>query len=365
MKAIKIFLRRNNHKRRIFAAAVALILLFLGGCKDFSFFNELGVKGGISINPTSVSILAGGTMSFSASGGNGDYVFSVVSGSGTIDPVNGVYTAPGSEGTDIVIVTDSTNLSATATVSIVSILDELEINPKVATLSPGSSITFVATGGVEPYTFSFETNNSGGTITAAGVYTAGTVTGVTDTIIVMDADSMVSVPAASVSVVGAVTNVNYSITVDTFPGSAYTIESISGTFTITNSGTANGGKPISWWLYLSDDGTFGGEGETLIASNSTTELNSGFSSDVMPMGNWPAEGGPFTIFVMISAEDDMIHSDNIYNAGTISLNRPKVDYRVVQVQYTVGGETIPGEPLTGEFFYDNAGASALEDGIEI
>lgn len=133
----------NGLTRRVLPAIFVLLVLLLSGCKDFSFYSELGVKSGIRISPSSVTILTGNTMSFSAAGGHAPYVFKVISGNGSIDADTGVYTAPGSVGNDIVMVTDKNNLSVTAQVRIVSTLDALQINPKVATLSPGGSITFV------------------------------------------------------------------------------------------------------------------------------------------------------------------------------------------------------------------------------
>jgi hypothetical protein len=257
------------------------------------------------------------------------------------------------------MVTDSTDLSATASVSVVSTLDELEINPKVATLSPGASITFVATGGVEPYDFSFgiDPPPSGGTITSGGLYTAGPITGVSDTIVVTGADATVCAIPASVSVVGASSNVNYSVTADTFPSGVDAGSEISDTFTVTNTGTGNGSKPVSWWLYLSEDGEFGGNGETLIDSNSNGFLNAGDSATVDPPGNWPNIGGTFTLFIMVSAEDDMTHSDNIYEKidSQITLTVPDVDYQVSSVT-NLDGTPKTAEAVDGWFRLENNGA---------
>jgi hypothetical protein len=262
------------------------------------------------------------------------------------------------------MVTDGTGLSATATIKVVDFLDELEINPKVATLSPGGQITFVATGGNNSsYEYSFQTNNSGGTINSAtGLYTAGPITGVSDTIIVTDADLTECAIPANISVVAAVSNVDYDITLPAFPPSGYIGDTISGTFTITNLGPSNGNKPVSWWLYLSDDGSFATGGETLIATNSTAKLDYGGSVDITPSGTWPMASGTFELLVMISAEDDMNHGNNVENAGVIQLGGPKVDYRVTNVEQT-SGEKVPGASFTGRFLYDNAGTFAVDDGI--
>jgi hypothetical protein len=365
----RTMMRRANIRKLIMAMAISgLILIALAGCKDFSFFNELGVKDGLTITPASVSILAGGTMSFNAYGGTGNYVFSIISGfNGTIDPASGVYTAPGTSCNDVVMVTDGTNLSATATVSVVTTLDGLEINPKVATLSPGAQITFVATGGNDSsYEYSFQANNSGGTInTATGLYTAGPATGVTDTIIVTDADLTVCPIPANMSVVGATSSVNYSVTGDTFPASVDAGAALSATFEITNIGTGNGAKPVSWWLYLSEDGTFGGDGECLVASNSTGYLDAGDSAVVSPTGNWPNRGGTLTLFVMISAEDDMTHSDDIYEKtdSDITLTVPEVDYEILSVT-NLDPTPMIGEEVIGQFRLQNNGADNGSQTIE-
>ena len=59
----------------------------------------------------------------------------------------------------------------------------LAIGPSSVTVAPGASQTFSASGGSGTgYTWDLATNNSGGAITAAGVYTAGATGGVTDVV---------------------------------------------------------------------------------------------------------------------------------------------------------------------------------------
>lgn len=53
---------------------------------------------------------------------------------------------------------------------------------------PGEMIEATVSGGVPPYKYSISTNNSGATISADGLYTAGPTVGVTDIIRVADAD---------------------------------------------------------------------------------------------------------------------------------------------------------------------------------
>jgi hypothetical protein len=82
----------------------------------------------------------------------------------------------------------------------------LAITPFTATVAGGSQITFGATGGTGPYTFSFVTNQSGGTVNAStGLYTAGATTGM-DTVRVTDAVSATAEATVTVTAAtGAVT----------------------------------------------------------------------------------------------------------------------------------------------------------------
>ncbi len=356
-------------KPGIFAVLILAVLalaLSLSSCKDFSFFSELGIKGGLRISPSEVTITVNSSVTFTASGGTPPYTFGIASGagSGSIDAATGVYTAPAAAGSDTVAVTDSSGQSGTASVTVVNGLEELKISPTTASVSVGNSISFVATGGVGPYTFDLQTNNSGGAITSGGVYSAGSTTGVSDTIIVTDSDTPAqtcSVPAV-VSVTGAVTNIDYNISGDNFPASALVAASISGDFTIHNGGSATGTASISWWLFISDDGTFGGEGEHLVASGTVTDdIPASGDYVVAPTGNWPSglPQGNYDLFVMVSSPEDLNHGNNISTASPFTLNVPDVDYRVLSVT-NVGG-TLAGGPISGEFTLDNAGS---DDGTQ-
>ena len=339
------------------AAAAAFSILLLSGCKDFSFFSELGIKGGLKVSPSQITIVKSSSVTFAASGGNPPYTFEVVSGSGCIDPATGYYTAPDSASTEIVMAVDSTGQSGTATVSVVASLEALAISPNGATVPAGSSITFVATGGVGPYEFSMGDDYSGGSITPAGVYTAGFTSGVTDTVVVSDLGDSPTTYTINVNVTAVSTNVDYDITADTFPAGALTASSISGGFTITNSGSATGTADISWWLFISEDGVFGGAGEHLVDSGSvSSDIPASGTHDVSPTGTWPADlaAGGYTLFVMIASPDDLNHANNVFDAGAFTLSVPQVDYRVLSVSNT-GGTRIGGA-IDGEFSLDNAGA---------
>jgi len=74
------------------------------------------------------------------------------------------------------------------------------VSPAQVSLAPGASQTFTARGGSGfDYVWSFKQNNSGGTLTASGVYQAGPVGGVTDVLQVVD--SFANSATATVNVI--------------------------------------------------------------------------------------------------------------------------------------------------------------------
>ena len=159
------------------------------------------------IAPSSVTVAPGASQTFTASGGSGTgYTRAVATNNsgGTITAA-GVYTAGATGGvTDVVRVTDSTGGTATATVTVGVATAALAVSPSQVTLTAGASQTFTASGGSGTgYTWDLANNNSGGAITAVGVYTAGATGGVTDVVRVTDsathfATATVTVTARSV-----------------------------------------------------------------------------------------------------------------------------------------------------------------------
>ncbi len=80
------------------------------------------VAGGpLAINPTSAPVPEGGTVTFAGSGGTPSYVFTIVSGTGSIGAYSGTYTANGAVGAAAATVklTDSAAASVTASVDVV------------------------------------------------------------------------------------------------------------------------------------------------------------------------------------------------------------------------------------------------------
>jgi len=76
----------------------------------------------------------------------------------------------------------------------------LAVSPSQVTLPVGASQAFTASGGSGTgYTWDLATNNSGGAITAAGVYTAGATGGVTDVVRVTDSASHTATASVTVT----------------------------------------------------------------------------------------------------------------------------------------------------------------------
>ncbi len=147
---------------------------------------DVTVGPGITIVPATPEVAPFGTLNFTASGGSGAGFTWTLSGTpkGSITAA-GKYTAPGTAGvTDTAVVQDS--LQNTASVQI-SVGGAIAIAPATPKSPPRGSLTFTATkGSGTGYVWSLTQAPSGGTITAAGAYKAGTKPSVTDVAKVKD-----------------------------------------------------------------------------------------------------------------------------------------------------------------------------------
>ena len=117
--------RRSGLTRRLGLLALGVLCLGLSTCDNFDFYGLIsgmasGSAGGpLAISPLSATVTVNATCTFTASGGTPPYKFSVT-GSGTIDPGTGVYTAPAAPSSDSVQVSDTAGgPPASARVSVV------------------------------------------------------------------------------------------------------------------------------------------------------------------------------------------------------------------------------------------------------
>jgi hypothetical protein len=98
---------------------LGMLCLALSTCDSFDFYGLIsgsatGSPGGpLAISPLSATVTVNATCTFTATGGVSPYRFSVT-GSGTIDPGTGLYTAPAVPSSDVVHVSDASGGGADA-----------------------------------------------------------------------------------------------------------------------------------------------------------------------------------------------------------------------------------------------------------
>lgn len=127
----------------------------------------------LTLSPAAAAVFTNETVTLTTAGGTPPYTYSVSAGAGTVS-TTGVYSAPADVGTATVTVRDSAGVVATVNVSISL---RLAIVPASITMpaSSGQSFTFAGQGGTGPY--QFQLMSGPGSVTANGVYSAGTGSG--------------------------------------------------------------------------------------------------------------------------------------------------------------------------------------------
>jgi alpha-tubulin suppressor-like RCC1 family protein len=192
----------------------------------------------VSINPSSVTLVANNNLTFTASGGDGVYSYSIFSGSGSILSTTGAFTAPGVAGSTVVRVTDGSGRFADA---VVTVNASLQISPSTTSLGLNATQSFSTSGGVPPIGYSLV--SGGGSINSStGLYTAGSSPGAA---VVRATDSLGNTSDANINIFGSLGISPSSITVavnNTVNFSAaggvspYTYSVFSGSGTINTSG---------------------------------------------------------------------------------------------------------------------------------
>jgi len=175
-------------------SAVVRVTDSLGATDDAS----ITINAALQISPTSQTTLINTTIAFSESGGVSPYSYSLVSGTGSINSSSGVYTAPGSNGSAVVRVTDAIGNTADAAITVTT---ALSISPTSTTLAVNNSTTFSAVGGTGPFTFS-RLSGTGSVNATTGVYTAPASAG---SAVVRVTDSLGATADANVTVNAALT----------------------------------------------------------------------------------------------------------------------------------------------------------------
>ncbi len=188
------------------------------------------VSGGLTLAADHSTVAVGNTVTLSASGGVSPYSYSIVSGGGSISGTT--FTAPASVGSVTIRVTDS---SSNTNDGVITVNAALLISPSTRTITTANSYTFVASGGVSPYTY---TKQSGtGSINATtGVYSSAS----TGSAVILVTDSLGNTATSSVTV-----------------NAALAISPASTTITITNSTTFSATGGLAPYVYSISSGGVG------------------------------------------------------------------------------------------------------------
>lgn len=150
------------------------------------------------ISPASINLQTDQPNTFSATGGQTPYTYSILSGGGTIDPLTGDFIAPNSPDVVGVRVTDSLGFTSDAAVTVYA---PIVISPATITLGPNNAITFTVTGGLGDITFSIF--SGGGSIDPiSGDFVAPSSAG---TVVVRATDTIGNFSSSTVTVNDALT----------------------------------------------------------------------------------------------------------------------------------------------------------------
>jgi uncharacterized protein YjdB len=179
---------RLTHTRPRFALSLktfTALALLAASCRIADQTSSTGDLTDIQITPNSVAIGANQSVQFRAigharDGSTRDVQVSWSATGGTID-ANGVFTADQTAGDiDVVATMESQQLTASAKVHVRGALKQLVLMPATKSLASGGSLQFTDYGVVangDSVTVSPSFTATGGTITASGLYTAGSTPG--------------------------------------------------------------------------------------------------------------------------------------------------------------------------------------------
>ena len=339
-----------------------LVLLLLAGCVPFGLRGILDGPTGkaLSLSPQTIVVPACGTVTFVAEGGVPPYVYSIVSGGGTLDSATGLYTAPLAIGSAEMQVTDATNKAAKASATILPFPNPLTVTPAALSLQRGSNVDFTAIGGTPPYTFAWQSNVSGSpTLPASTVfwhYVAGMTPGI-DKIVVTDGASVTFV--VTVNVTPLTSSVDYTIPSTNFPAAGTVSSAIPGgyTFTLKNSGSAQGTQSVDWKVFLSSNAVIDG-GDMMVASGTVpTPLAANASVPVSITGSFPlVSPGVWNLIAEVSAADDTSPANNRSAAGSLTLAPLDINYSAPVFSSPVVG-IIAGTAVSGTLDITNVGGA--------
>lgn len=162
--------------------------------------------------------------------------------------------------------------------------------------------------------------------------------------------------SAAIPVTGAPpADIDYQVAAPTISGTVAG-GPVSGTFTVTNPGTAAGSQTLYWTVYRSDDGILDTGSDPIMDMGSHAALGAGGSAPVAYDGTWPEGPDAYTLFAAVSAIDDKDPLDNESTGTFVNVTAPDVDY-IVQAFSEISG-AVAGDPINGTLQVRNAGTNA-------
>ena len=232
------------------AGLVGLSLFSFFRCDNGKLSNSpLGPSDGtsfrlrVAVAPSAVSVVTGGTQTFSASGGttttSGVYSWSVSNATlGSIDSSSGLFTAGVTAGSLVVTATDSVGNTGTATATVAIATSTISITPLNLTIVQGGTQTFSATGGTGSYTWSVSDWQMGTIISTTGAFTAGPSNG---TVEVSATDQSGAVGYATVTIISStITITPVDLTIAQGGTQTFSATGGTGSYTWTVSDTSLG-----------------------------------------------------------------------------------------------------------------------------
>lgn len=150
-----------------------------------------------------------------------------------------------------------------------------------------------------------------------------------------------------------VTGPRYTVSAVSVPASSGTIgmAGLNGSFTIQNTGSANGNAPIAWSVYASTNTTLDASDILIDSGSILAGLAAGASSSPNYLGNWPSVAGSYYIIASAQAADDA----TIGTLASTQVTAAGPTYAVSAVSAPASG-TIGTAGLNGSFTVQNTGS---------
>jgi hypothetical protein len=335
---------------------ILFVTLSIFSCDPaFSFIESVDGPDGLAltISPTIIQVAITDSIDFTASGGVPPYSYSIQSGSGSINSVSGVYTAPGSIGTALILVSDSYGASSSASVEIVLPPDySANFSPAVIPALTGSGISesftienvgtnnghfniywtayistdsILGTGSDYVIDSGYISELDAGTISSPISFTGTWLSteGSYYLIVEINSDDDINTgnnDASSSVYMVTVPDIDYQLTFSPAAGSVTEGDGISENFTLENVGLNNGSDTIYWTAYISTDSTLGIGDDYPIATGSVGALDASLSQVISFSGIWYTTSGSYYLLIRAIVNDDANLANNEVSSELYTLS---------------------------------------------